>query len=115
MGPFGRRAVTYDGVTYVPGSRYRVIGGRATLDGWIPELGGSRGWRQQLRPGDLLTCTGNGPGFGGDAGYCVEFTSPESEAAGAFDCEVQPTAGGVFSSRPAAGLLEPADAEVHSP
>jgi hypothetical protein len=112
MGPFGRRAVTCDGVTYTPGSRYRVIDEGAALVGWVPELDGYSGWRQQLRAGDLLTCTGDGPGFGGDPGYGVEFTSPESEAAGAFHCDVQPTAGGVFSSRPAAGMLEPAGAEV---
>jgi hypothetical protein len=112
MGPFGRRAVTYDDVSYTPGSKFRVIGTGATLDGWVPELGASRGWRQLLRPGDLLTCTGYGPGLGGDPGYGVEFTSPESEAAGAFHCDVQPTTGGAFTSRPAAGLLEPADSEV---
>jgi hypothetical protein len=60
MGPFERRAVTYNGDTYAPGGRFRVIGDEARLDGQVPELGGSSSWRQQLRPGDLLTCTGDG-------------------------------------------------------
>jgi hypothetical protein len=77
----------------------------------LPDQGGYRGWSQQLRPGDLLTCTGYGPGFGGDPGYGVEFTSAAAEAAGASHCEVRPSAGGVFDYRPAPGLLEPADCE----
>jgi hypothetical protein len=105
----GRRAVTYDGVTYAPGGQFRVISERATLDGWVPEPHGSRGWRQRLRRGDLLTCTGYGPGIGADPGYGVEFTSPEAETAGAFHCLVQPTTGEIFSYRPATGLIEPAD------
>ena len=106
-----RRAVTYDGVAFAPGRRFRVISEGVTLDGMVAEQGGYSGWRQQLRPGDLLTCAGYGPGFGADPGYGVEFTSPASEAARACCCQVRPMAGGVFSYRPAPGLLEPADAE----
>jgi hypothetical protein len=114
MGSF-RRAAIYDGVTYAPGARFRVVREGATLDGWVAELaGGCRGWRQRLRPGDLLTCTGDGPGLGADPGHGVEFTSAQSEAAGAFHCEVRPMTGGAFTSRPAPGLLEPAGAEASS-
>ena len=110
MGPFGRRAVVYDGVTYAPGAVFRVISEQAVLAGWVAGLGGCSGWRQQLRSGDVLTCTGDGPGLGADPGYGVEFTSADSEAAGAFHCEVWPMTGGAFASRPAPGLIEPGDA-----
>jgi len=109
MTPFERQAVTRDGVTYAPGRRFRVTREGAWLGGMVPELGGYRGWRQQLQIGDLLTCTGYGPGFGGDPGYGIEFTSAEARAAGASHCEVRPMTGGLFDYRPAAGLLEPAD------
>ena len=32
----GRRAVTYDGITYAPGAQFRVIGEGATLTAWCP-------------------------------------------------------------------------------
>jgi hypothetical protein len=99
-----------DGVTYAPGARFRVIGDGATLDGLEPMPGGYQSWRQPLRPGDVLTCTGYGPSYGGDPGYGVEFTSAESEAAGACHCKVRPMAGGMFDYHPAPGLIEPDDA-----
>lgn len=109
MTSFERRTVTWDGVTYAPGARFRVISEGVTLDGMVPEPGGYRGWRQQLRPGDVVTCTGYGPGWGGDPGYGVEFTTAESEAARACHCEIRPMAGGLFNFRPAPGLLQAED------
>ena len=110
-GPGGpRRAISLDGVTYAPGERFRVIAEGAVLDGLVPARGSYKSWRQQLRPGDILTCTGYGPGFGGDPGYGVEFTSAGSEAAGAFHCQVRPVAGGALDYRPARGLLQPDEA-----
>jgi hypothetical protein len=106
-----RRTVTYDGITYAPGAQYRVITEGVTLDGMISEgRGAYGGWQQHLQPGDLLTCTGFGPGWGADPGYGVEFTSAESEAARAFNCEVKPSAGSIFSYHPKAGVLEPVTA-----
>jgi hypothetical protein len=110
MTPFERRAVTRDGVTYAPGRQFRVAREGAWLDGMVPEMGGHCGWRKQLQIGDLLTCTGYGPGFGADPGYGVEFTSAEARAAGASHCEVWPMIGGLFDYGPPPGLLEPADA-----
>jgi hypothetical protein len=104
----GRSAVTYDGVTYAPGVKFRVIQAGARLTGWTAELHGSRGWGQALEPGDVITCTGDGPGMGSDPGHGVEFTSAKAEAAGAFHCEFQPGAGSIFSYRPAPGFLEEA-------
>jgi hypothetical protein len=112
MTPSERRAATFDGVTYAPGTRFRAIRAGVTLDGMVPERGGYGGWRQQLQPGDVVTCTGYGPGWGGDPGYGVEFTSTESEAARACHCEIRPMAGGVFDYHPAAGLIEPIDDEA---
>lgn len=103
-----RQPATYDGVTYAPGSRFRVIATGVTLDGMRSEGRGAwGGWRQELTPGDIVTCTGYGPGWGGDPGYGVEFTTDESEAAHACNCEIKPSTGTIFDYRPAPGLLEP--------
>jgi hypothetical protein len=112
-----RRAVTYDGVRYEPGGKFRVATEDATLDGM--KCAGPYawdGWRQRLRPGDVLTCTGYGAGWGSDPGYGVEFTTPESEAAGAFHCDVHPGVVVPFGYRPRPGVLEPVspDAAVSS-
>lgn len=103
MTPRERRAVTYDGVTYAPGARFRVIREGVILEGMVPERGGYAGWQQHLQPGDVVTCTGYSPGWG------VEFTSAESATARARNCEIRPPAGGAFEYHPAAGLLAPAD------
>ena len=104
-----RSAATFDGVDYAPGRRFRVVREGLRLDGWVASRhpGASDGWTQELHPGDILTCTGYGPGSGGDPGYGVEFTSEQSEAAGAFHCDIWPMHGDVFSYRPPPGFLEP--------
>ena len=104
-----RRAATYDGLSYASGRRFRVITEGAALNGHTPAPSGARGWQQKLQPGDILTCTGYGPGFGADPGYGVGFTSPAAEAAGAFCCDIWPMAGGSIDYHPPAGFLEPAD------
>lgn len=111
MWPGERRTATYDGISYAPGALFRVTAAGARLSGWTPIHGGAAGWSQDLEPGDLLTCTGHGQGMGADPGYGVEFTSAESEGAGAFHCTVQPMTGGPFSYRPVPGILVPADSE----
>lgn len=106
-----RRGASFDGVRYAPGRRFRVIMRGAQLVGMAPEPGypggAWRGWEQKLKPGDIVTCTGFGAGWGGDPGYGVEFTSDKAEAAHAGNCEIRPMAGGIFSYRPAPGVLEP--------
>jgi hypothetical protein len=106
-----RRTVTYDGVEYRPGRRFRVVA-EATLDGLVhsPDHRSAwDGWRQQLKPGDILTCTGFGAGWDSDPGFGVEFTSAQSEEAGAVHCDVNPMICVPFGYRPRPGILEPAD------
>jgi hypothetical protein len=99
---------TIDGVTYTPGATFRVSKAGAKLTGLTPSGGSSlSGWGQPLQVGDVLTCTGYGPGWGGDPGYGIEFTSEQSIASGAIHCAVWPTAGGPFNYRPAPGYLDP--------
>jgi hypothetical protein len=105
-----RSAATFDGTDYAPGRKFRVARDGLTLTGYTPVRGGAQEWRQALQVGDILTCTGYGPGFGGDPGYGVEFTSEQSEAARAFHCDISPMNGGPFGCRPPVGSLEPADA-----
>lgn len=105
-----RRAVTYDGVTYAPGRQFRVTRRGVKLTGMTPDGPGAfRGWGQDLNPGDVVTCTGFGPGWGSDPGYGVGFTTPESLAAHAGHCEIHPMAGGMWGFRPHPLVLEPVD------
>lgn len=76
----------------------------------VPSWSGASSWKQQLRPGEELTCTGWGLGFGSDPGYGVEFTSAESEAARAINCHINPMVGGIADYRPASGVLTSVDA-----
>lgn len=102
-----RTSVTFDGIQYAPGKQFRVIAEGLTLSGMTPMPGGARGWSQKLEPGDILTCTGYGAGWGSDPGYGVEFTSEQSEAARAFCCDVFPHDGGLWDYRPPAGSVVP--------
>jgi hypothetical protein len=104
-----RSAATFDGIDYAPGRKFRVTREGLTLTGYTAVRGGADGWEQVLHAGDILTCTGYGPGSGGDPGYGVEFTSRQSETARAFHCAIWPMTGSVFEYRPPAGFLEPAD------
>lgn len=99
---FGRRAVTYDGVTYVPGARYQVIVPGLSLVGWVPVRHGHQGWRHDLEVGDVIECTGWGPGMGSDPGYGVEFTIP-----GAAHVAIRPGMGSIWDYRPPADSLQP--------
>lgn len=104
-----RRAVTYEGVEYAPGARFRVIANGCTLDGMKPWEGQSsawEGWRQPLQIGDTLTCEGFGPGFGSDPGYGVEWSTEQSRSVTAVHCEFRPMTGGMWAYRPAPGYLE---------
>lgn len=114
MRPPAQRTAVCDGVTYAPGSTFRVTSDNAVLSGSMPGPGGILAeWEQALRPGDLLTCTGDGPALGSDPGCTIGFTSAESERAGAFHCELGPAAGGPLTVRPAPGLVTPTrDTEV---
>jgi hypothetical protein len=103
-----RTATTIDGVEYAPGTKFRVTKEGARLSGYAPYgLGASISWRQDLHVGDVVTCTGFGPGWGSDPGYGVEFTTEQSEAAGASHCDVWPGAGGLWNFHPAPSYLEP--------
>ena len=104
-----RSAATFDGIGYAPGRKFCVTRVGLRLTGHTPVIGGAHGWQQVLQVGDILTCTGYGPGFGGDPGYGVEFASQQSEAAGAFHCYIWPMHGTLFDYRPPAGSLEAAD------
>lgn len=103
-----RTPATFGGIDYAPGRKFRVTREGLTLTGHTAVIGGAQGWQQVLHAGDILTCTGYGPGCGGDPGYGVEFTSQQSEAARAFHCDIWPMNGGVFGYRPPAGSVEPA-------
>lgn len=92
------------GVCYAPGARFRVLR-PMRLTGWVPGSGCVDGWGQQLRPGDIITCTGYGPGLGADPGCGVEWTTPEADAAHAVHCDTSPSAGGAFGYRPPAGYV----------
>lgn len=104
-----RRSVTYDGIEYAPGAKFRVLK-HCSMNGFKPSghPGALDGWRQALEPGDIITCLGYGPGWGSDPGYGVEFTSDAAEAVGAFHLDINPQAGGIWDYRPQPGLLEPA-------
>lgn len=103
-----RTSRTLDGVTYAPGAKFRVITTGARLTGMRPDRPGAwRGWEQRLVPGDIVTCTGFGAGWGSDPGYGVEFTSGQSDAEHAGSCDIWPKAGGLFNYRPTPGILEP--------
>jgi len=106
-----RSTASYDGITYAPGTRFRVVREGLTLHGLTAEASAYRGWSQKLSPGDVLTCTGYGPGWGGDPGYGIEFTTSESIAAGAINCDVMPSVGGRYAFRPPAGSVEPEEKE----
>ena len=106
-----RRPATFDGIDYAPGRKFRVAREGLKLTGHIPVQGGAQGWEQVLHAGDILTCTGYGAGFGGDPGYGVEFTSQQSDAAGAFHCDIWPMYGGEFGYRPPPGSVEAAAGE----
>jgi hypothetical protein len=102
-----RETRTIGGVTYAPGARFRVVAEGVKLSGWVCSGPYSwSGWGQDLKPGDVITCTGFGADTGSDPGYGVQFTSEASIAAGAGGCDVRPMAGGMFDYRPAPGLLE---------
>jgi hypothetical protein len=104
-----RTPATFDGIDYAPGRKFRVTREGLTLTGHTAVTGGAQEWQQVLHAGDILTCTGYGPGFGGDPGYGVEFTSQQSEAARAFHCDIWPMHGDEFGYRPPVGSVEPAD------
>jgi hypothetical protein len=103
-----RRTVTYDGIEYAPGRRFRVIRDGLKLTGMVhgENPGSFRGWSQQLNTGDIITCTGFGPGLGGDPGYGVEWTTPEAEAAGAVHVDMKPQFFVPFGYRPHPGSVE---------
>jgi hypothetical protein len=106
-----RTPARFDGIDYAPGRKFRVIREGLTLTGHTAIIGGAQGWEQVLHIGDILTCTGYGPGSGGDPGYGVEFTSEHSEAARAFHCDIWPMYGGEFGYRPPPGSVEAAAGE----
>jgi hypothetical protein len=105
-----RREVTYDGVSFAPGARFRVVGAGAYLDGLQPfgsHAGAWSGWKQELHVGDIITCTGFGPGFGSDPGYGVEFTTEKAKADNAIHCDFRPMTGGMWNYHPFPGYLIP--------
>lgn len=103
-----RVARTIDGVTYAPGAKFRVVGRGARLSGWTPAGPGAYdGWGQRLNPGDVIECTGHGPGFGSDPGHGVEWTSEQAKEAGAHSIDFWPNEGGMWNYHPAPGFLEP--------
>lgn len=104
-----RNAITIDGTEYAPGKRFRVISSGAVLSGMVSDARWANaygGWQQKLEPGDIVTCTGFGPGFGSDPGYGVEFETRQSLEARAMNCDISPSAGGIWQYHPASGLLE---------
>lgn len=105
-----RVAQTFDGTRYAPGARFRVLA-PCRLSGFTPARGGADGWSQTLAPGDVITCTGFGAGWGSDPGFGVEFTSDAALAARAYHCDLSPSVGGVWGYRPRPGLLEPLPAD----
>jgi hypothetical protein len=106
-----RREFVQDGIRYAPEVKFRVVKEGLRLNGMTPIVGGMSGWSQTLKVGDVLTCTGFGPGWGGDPGYGVEFTTEESIAARASHCDLWPSTGGPFGYRPKPGYLEPLDSD----
>lgn len=103
-----RTAVTYDGVKYEPGTRFRVISEGGRLVGMRAVAPFSwQGWRQNLAVGDIIMCNGFGPGFGMDPGYGVEFTSEKSLAEHVVHVMFEPNAGTMWDGHPRAGFLEP--------
>lgn len=98
---------TVDGVEYKVGAKFRVIRGGARLSGFKPIAPYTQqGWRQDLAVGDVIECTGYGPGWGSDPGYGIGFTSEQSLAEHVNAVDFWPSAGGPFSFRPAPGYLE---------
>lgn len=97
-------------VMYAPGTKFKVVVEGLRLSGYVPTQwhGASDGWSQQLQPGDILTCTGFGPGLGSDPGFGIEFTSEESERVRAYHCSVRPESGGPWGYHPRPGTVEAA-------
>lgn len=109
---------TLDGLRYAPGTRFRITKEGARLHGFTPSGPSSfDGWTQQLHIGDVLTCTGFGPGWGGDPGYGIEFSTERSRADGALHCDVSPRRGGVWNYRPDPSFLQAVDTTdtTHTP
>lgn len=106
-----RTVVSYDGVMFAPGGRFRVVRTGARLVGWQSMHGGFRGWVQELEVGDEIVCTGYGPGMGSDPGYGVEFTSEKSMADRASKCEFWPTVGGTWAYHPDVSFIETVEQE----
>lgn len=100
-----------DGTTYAPGGKFRVTKNGAKLSGWAPDDRALTGFRQDLEPGDIITCTGFGRGLGSDPGYGIEFTSDRAREAGAQHCEFSPGILSPYSYRPQPGWLEPVSIE----
>jgi len=95
------------GVEYAVGALFRVTQEGAKLSGWTPRQGYHQGWGQDLHVGDVIECTGFGPGWGSDPGYGVEWTSPEAKAVHASAVMFRPYVGGAWAYRPAPGYLVP--------
>lgn len=104
-----RRAITLDGVEYVPGKRFRIIREGCSLHGMVPMPQWSNawaGWKQELHVGDIIECTGFGPGWGADPGYGIEFTSEVAKEAAASHATFFPDTGVPFAYRPQTGYME---------
>jgi hypothetical protein len=110
MNPRSERV--FDGLRYTPGARFRIVRNGAVLRGMtLVGRGRFRGWSQPLHVGDVLHCTGFGPGWGSDPGYGVEFTSERSVADGAVHCDVSPHVGGAWSYRPDPSFVEAVESD----
>lgn len=102
----GRRTMTFDGVEYAVGSKFKVVRTGGYLIGWKHDSLGAIGWSQRLAVGEVIVCDGAGFGFGSDPGYGIEFQNDEVGRA----C-FHPTVGGSFNYRPQPGYLEPVNEE----
>lgn len=103
-----RSARAFDGIEYAPGRKFRVVQEGLKLSGLGPySNGGHVGWKQELHVGDVIECTGFGPGWGSDPGFGVEWTSEAARTARAVHCDIYPSVGGIWAYRPPAGSVEP--------
>jgi len=111
-----RTPVVLSGVDYSPGRRFVVLGRGAMLSGWVHDASGSRHWTVHLTPGDVITSTGFGfgDGTGFTPGFGVEWSSEESDAAGAVHVQLSPDRGGPWAHQPREGCLRPLDEEAEA-
>jgi hypothetical protein len=103
----GITRTTEDGVPLIEGREYEIIGEGARLHGLVPTQWPNtlHGWTEVLPVGALVIYTGFRMGWGSDSIQEHMWSSDESRQARAQYVNMTPSSGGLYDSRPKAGLI----------